>query len=57
MPRHVNGIASWLIEMFRKMGDDPSIADYVVPGSDDVWAFMSRIRRWLMDKDRKGIPG
>lgn len=48
---------SWLIEIFKKMGDDPDSSGYVRPSDGDVWQFVHGIRMWLMDKDRKGIPG
>jgi ABC-type cobalamin/Fe3+-siderophores transport system ATPase subunit len=47
---------SWLIEIFEKMGEDPESPSYVRPGNDDVWQFMSKIKTWLTDSDRKGIP-
>jgi hypothetical protein len=47
---------SWLIEVFEKMGEDPSNAAYVRPGPTDVWAFLYGIRKWLIDPTRKGIP-
>jgi len=47
---------SWLIDMFQKMGEDPANPAYVRPSSDDVWAFLGEIRKWLVDPNRKGIP-
>jgi len=47
---------SWLIEVFQRMGEDPTAATYVKPGADDVWAFLFEIKRWLVDPSRKGIP-
>ncbi len=47
---------AWLIEVFERVGEDPSDADYVRPGTDDVWAFVREIRSWLVDPTRKGIP-
>ncbi|MGA2562070.1 MAG: hypothetical protein ABSF96_00775 [Steroidobacteraceae bacterium] len=47
---------SWLIDVFEKMGDDPDNASYVRPTAGDVWVFMSRVRSWLLDSNRKGIP-
>jgi len=47
---------SWLIPIFEKLGEDPSTADYIRPSDDDVWAFLDRIRGWLLDPARKGIP-
>lgn len=48
---------SWLIEIFNKMGVDPLNKDYVRPEAKDVWVFLSRIKHWLADPNRKGIPG
>lgn len=47
---------AWLISVFEKMGEDPDAADYLKPASDDVWAFAQRIKAWLVDSNRKGIP-
>ena len=47
---------NWLIETFEEMGEDPESADYVKPGDDDVWEFLSRIKLWCTNPDRKGIP-
>jgi hypothetical protein len=47
---------SWLIDIFERMGEDPSNADYVRPSADDVWAFVRDVRSWLVDSARKGIP-
>lgn len=47
---------SWLIDIFERMGEDPSSATYLRPSSDDVWIFLSEIKRWLTNPLRKGIP-
>jgi hypothetical protein len=47
----------WLIDVFQRMRDDPSIPDYVQPGSGDVWDFVAQLRAWVLDPQRKGIPG
>jgi len=47
---------SWLISIFEKMGEDPARADYVRPQDGDVWRFLSEIKKWLIDSNRKGIP-
>lgn len=47
---------SWLISAFERMGEDPDSPAYIKPDDDDVWLFMSRVRAWLMDAKRKGIP-
>lgn len=47
---------AWLIDVFERMGEDPSNATYVRPSAGDVWEFVRDIRRWLIDPARKGIP-
>jgi hypothetical protein len=47
---------NWLIDIFEKMGEDPSSPGYVRPGSGDVWDFMAGVKRWLINPNRKGIP-
>lgn len=47
---------SWLIDIFKRMGEDPDATSYLRPGSDDVWSFMAKVRSWLVDSNRKGIP-
>lgn len=46
----------WLIDVFERMGEDPAAPSYVIPGTNDVWKFMSSIRAWLTNSSRKGIP-
>ncbi len=47
---------SWLIEVFERMGEDPMSPAYTRPTDGDVWEFISEIKSWLIDPDRKGIP-
>lgn len=47
---------SWLIGVFEKMGEDPTSGSYVRPNDGDVWAFLSKVKSWLMDANRRGIP-
>jgi ABC-type cobalamin/Fe3+-siderophores transport system ATPase subunit len=47
---------SWLIGVFEKMGEDPASSDYLKPTSDDVWTFVQKMKTWLIDSNRKGIP-
>jgi hypothetical protein len=47
---------TWLIEIFERMGEDPSSPTYVKPSTDDVWGFIGRIKQWLVNPNRKGIP-
>ena len=46
----------WLTKMFERMKEDPSDSDYVVPQQGDVWDFIGRIRTWIDDPNRNGIP-
>jgi len=46
----------WLIAVFERMGEDPLSPDYVRPSDDDVWKFLSRVKIWLLDANRRGIP-
>jgi predicted ATPase len=47
---------NWLPRMFEAMGEDPTQANYVQPGVGDVWDFIGRIKRWVENPNRKGIP-
>src|SRR5690554_4770647 len=47
---------SWLVEIFEKMGEDPSSPDYLKPCDEDVWNFIDSISKWFFDPRRKGIP-
>ena len=47
---------TWLIEVFEKMGEDPEETSFIKPSDGDVWKFLSQIKKWLIDPNRKGIP-
>ncbi len=47
---------AWLIEVFEKMGEDSDSPDFIKPTDDDVWKFLSEIKNWLVNPNRKGIP-
>ncbi len=47
---------AWLINTFEKMGEDQDDAGYIKPTKDDVWLFMSNVKHWLTNPNRKGIP-
>ncbi|MBJ6142109.1 ATP-dependent endonuclease [Hymenobacter sp. BT559] len=47
---------NWLPRMFEAMGEDPTHPDYVQPQPGDVWEFIGRIREWVDNPNRKGIP-
>src|ERR1035441_2742304 len=46
----------WLIDIFERMGEDAEAANFVRPPGDDVWEFLGKIKTWLVDPKRKGIP-
>lgn len=46
----------WLVEIFKKMGEDPNSPDFLMPSSDDVWSFIDGISEWFFNPRRKGIP-
>ncbi|MFS2150945.1 ATP-dependent nuclease [Rhizobium sp. Rhizsp42] len=46
----------WLLNAFTAMGADPSDADYLTPADDDVWSFIDKMKRWIDDPLRLGIP-
>jgi hypothetical protein len=48
--------STWLVSVFEKMGEDPESTGYLKPSDGDVWTFISRIKDWLIDPARKGIP-
>lgn len=47
---------SWLISVFESMGEDPIAENYLKPSDSDVWEFMQKLKDWLIDPNRKGIP-
>ena len=47
---------NWLVEVFEKMGEDPSSDDYLKPSDGDVWSFIEKISVWFFNPKRKGIP-
>lgn len=53
VPQKSNG---WRAQIFEALGADPSTKNYVSPASGDVWDFLGKIRNWLMNPGRRGIP-
>jgi hypothetical protein len=47
---------AWLVSMFEKIGQDPDVAAYLKPSTDDVWEFLFSIKKWLTDPAPMGIP-
>lgn len=47
---------NWLVEIFEKMGEDPTSESYIKPDTNDVWEFIDSIASWFLDPRRKGIP-
>jgi hypothetical protein len=50
----VTGKPQWLARVFQLMGEAQAEPGYVVPGQDDVWAFIDRVARWAGDPVRPG---
>lgn len=48
--------SNWLISIFEKMGEDPTKEGYVKPSHGDVWDFIGKIKAWIDDPQRQGIP-
>ena len=46
----------WLIDIFTRMGEEPTAPQYVRPTEGDVWEFIGRVKSWLFDQNRRGIP-
>ncbi len=44
----------WTIAMLNRLGSDPADANYIMPGDNDVWAFMRSIAIWVKDPGRAG---
>lgn len=51
-----NHSPEWLIEIFEKLGEDPSSPTYVKPSTGDVWDFIFKIKTWFSNSSRKGTP-
>ena len=52
----VRNKTTWIMNMFTRLGSDPSEADYVTPEQTDVWEFIGQIEAWIADPNRRGIP-
>ncbi len=50
-----SGKKEWLLRTFQAMGDDPGQPGYARPEQNDVWSWMSKVRSWLHDPQRKGM--
>lgn len=48
--------SNWLIDIFAKMGENPETADYTKPTAGDVWEFIGKVKNWIDNTNRKGIP-
>ena len=51
-----SGKEKWLADMFTKLGNDISDANYVKPSNGDVWAFLDEIASWSRNPNRLGNP-
>jgi hypothetical protein len=51
-----NGKTEWLLRTFEAMGEEASDPSYVRPSAGDVWDFIGRLREWLHNPARLGMP-
>lgn len=57
--KHLNASghgSNWLIDIFSKMGDNPEDPNYIKPTGGDVWDFMGKVKNWIENSNKKGIP-
>lgn len=47
--------SNWLTAIFEKMGDNPASDDFIKPSDDDVWKFLSTIKVWFDNPEKKGM--
>lgn len=47
----------WLTAIFEKMGNNPTLPDYVRPTIGDVWTFVGEISAWTSNPSRLGMSG
>ena len=47
---------TWLIDIFEKMGENPDEASYLKPSAGDVWDFIKKMKTWIDNPLKKGIP-
>lgn len=47
--------SKWLASIFAAMGSHPNDPGYLHPATDDVWAFMGRIKEWTSNPNRRGM--
>ena len=48
--------SKWLIDIFEKMGENPEDANYLNPANGAVWDFVDKLRNWIDNTEKKGIP-
>lgn len=48
--------SKWLIDIFERMGEDPDEPNYVQPTKGDVWDFLGKVKEWIAEPARKGVP-
>ncbi|WP_083745812.1 ATP-dependent endonuclease [Variovorax sp. KK3] len=50
-----SGKSDWVVDIFEKLGEDPSSASYVRPAEGDVWSFIGEIGSWFRNPQRRGM--
>jgi hypothetical protein len=46
--------SNWFVDIFSRIGKSETDADYLRPGSDDIWRFIDEIAAWVNDPKRLG---
>lgn len=44
----------WFLTALERLGVDPDSDGYVRPSNDDIWKFMAKVSRWILNLRRKG---
>jgi ABC-type cobalamin/Fe3+-siderophores transport system ATPase subunit len=47
---------SWLVDMFKRLGEDPASPSYIGASKGDVWDFIRSLQKWFANPNRRGIP-
>jgi hypothetical protein len=47
---------TWLVEIFKLLGEDPASPAYIGARTGDVWDFIRSLQRWFANPNRRGIP-
>jgi len=43
------------MEKFNSLGSNPNSPDYIKPSDNDVWEFLSHIKKWIDNPEKLGL--